>query len=143
VRPEWIDYNGHMTDSRYLQVFGDATDALLRYAGVDEGYRKSGRALFTVETHVTHLSEAHALDALYVTSRVLEVDEKRVRLFHSLYRRRDEALVATAEQLYLHVSAGKAAPMDAAVRDTLAAVHASQARLPLPAQAGRVGRAAG
>ena len=143
VRPEWIDYNGHMTDSRYLQVFGDATDALLRYAGVDEGYRKSGRALFTVETHVTHLSEARALDALYVTSRVLEVDEKRVRLFHSLYRRRDEALVATAEQLYLHVSAGKAAPMEGAVRDTLAAVQASQAPLPLPPQAGRVGRVAG
>jgi carnitine 3-dehydrogenase len=143
VRPEWIDYNGHMTDSRYLQVFGDATDALLRYAGVDEGYRKSGRALYTVETHVMHLSEARALDALYVTSRVLEVDEKRVRLFHSLYRRRDETLVATAEQLYLHVSAGKAAPMDGAVRDTLAAVQASQAPLPLPPQAGRVGRVAG
>ncbi len=28
VRPEWIDYNGHMTESRYLQVFGDAMDAL-------------------------------------------------------------------------------------------------------------------
>jgi len=49
VRPEWIDYNGHMTDSRYLQVFGDATDALFRYAGVDEGYRRSGRAMYTVE----------------------------------------------------------------------------------------------
>ena len=42
VRPEWVDYNGHMTDSRYLQVFGDATDALLRYVGVDDAYRKSG-----------------------------------------------------------------------------------------------------
>src|SRR5579863_4229958 len=42
VRPEWIDYNGHMTDSRYLQVFGDATDALFRWAGVDNAYRKAG-----------------------------------------------------------------------------------------------------
>jgi hypothetical protein len=40
------------------------------------------------------------------------------------------------------VSAGKAAPMDGAVRDTLAAVQALQARLPPPPQAGRVGRAA-
>ena len=32
-----------MTDSRYLQVFGDATDALLRCAGIDEAYRESGR----------------------------------------------------------------------------------------------------
>src|SRR5712675_227512 len=60
VRPEWIDYNGHMTDSRYLQVFGDANDALFRYAGVDEGYRRSGRAMYTVETHVSHKAEARA-----------------------------------------------------------------------------------
>ena len=29
VLPEWIDYNGHMTEHRYLQCFGEATDALL------------------------------------------------------------------------------------------------------------------
>src|SRR5690242_3732989 len=27
VAPEWIDYNGHMTESRYLQVFADSSDA--------------------------------------------------------------------------------------------------------------------
>jgi len=92
VRPEWIDYNGHMTDSRYLQVFGDATDALLRYAGIDDAYRSSGRALYTVETHVVHKAEARALEALYVTTRVLETDDKRVRLLHALHRQRDEGL---------------------------------------------------
>jgi acyl-CoA thioesterase FadM len=130
VRPEWIDYNGHMTDSRYLQVFGDATDALFRYAGVDDGYRRSGRAMYTVETHVIHQAEARALEPLYVTTQVLEVDDKRVRLFHSLHRRRDEALVATAKQLYLHVNTapGKAAPMDAAVRARLTELQAAQRR---------------
>jgi carnitine 3-dehydrogenase len=143
VRPEWIDYNGHMTDSRYLQVFGDATDALLRYAGVDDDYRKSGRALFTVETHVTHQAEAKALEALYVNTRVLELDDKRVRLFHALHRKRDDVLVATAEQVYLHVSGGKVAPMEPAVREMLARAHAAQAALPAPAAAGRVGQRAG
>ncbi len=140
VRPEWVDYNGHMTDSRYLQVFGDATDALLRYAGVDDAYRRSGRALYTVETHVTHKAEARALEPLYVTSRVLEVDDKRVRLFHALHRRRDDAPVALAEQLYLHVStaAGKASPLDEAVRARLTALAAAQARLPQPPEAGRL-----
>jgi len=134
VRPEWIDYNGHMTDSRYLQVFGDATDALLRYAGVDDAYRASGRTMFTVETHVRHHAEARALEPLYVLSRVLAVDEKRLRLHHGLYRRRDEALVASAEQLYLHVSTppGKTSPMPDAVRERLAAVQAAQAHLPPP-----------
>jgi len=138
VRPEWIDYNGHMTDSRYLQVFGDATDALLRYAGVDDEYRRSGRALFTVESHVVHKAEAKAMEPLYVTTRVLELDDKRVRLFHSLHRRRDEVLVATAEQVYLHVNHGKAAPMDAGLHGALERVRGAHARLPAPAQAGRV-----
>ncbi len=52
-----------MTDSRYLQVFGDATDALFRQVGIDESYRKGGHALYTVETHVTHQAEAKALEA--------------------------------------------------------------------------------
>jgi carnitine 3-dehydrogenase len=139
VRSEWVDYNGHMTDSRYLQVFGDATDALLRSVGVDDGYRASGRALYTVESHVTHGAEAKLLDPLYVLTRLLAVDDKRVHLFHALHRGRDDVLVATGEQMYLHVDtkAGKAAPMDAAVREKLEKVRAVQSDLPPPAQAGR------
>jgi len=127
VRPEWIDYNGHMTDSRYLQVFGDATDALFRYAGIDEAYRRSGHALYTAETRVVHKAEARPQERLYVTSCVLEVDEKRVRLLHRLHRLHDEALVATAEQLYLHVStaSGRVSPMDATVRARLLSVVAA------------------
>ena len=127
VRPEWIDFNGHMTDSRYLQVFGDATDALFRHAGIDDAYRRSGRALYTAETRVVHKAEARSQERLYVTSRIVEVDEKRVRLLHSLHRTRDDTLIATAEQLYLHVSteAGKVSPMDAQVRARLTAIQAA------------------
>ena len=139
VRPEWVDYNGHMTDSRYLQVFGDAVDALWRSVGVDDAYRASGRALYTVESHVTHSAEAKPLEPLYVLTRVLSADDKRVRVFSALHRTRDDALVATGEQMYLHVDtrAGKAMSMDAAVREKLGKVQASQSGLEPPAQAGR------
>src|ERR1700676_1322488 len=139
VRPEWVDYNGHMTDSRYLQVFGDATDALLRYAGVDDAYRRSGRTLYTVETHVTHSDEATALESLYVTTQILGLDDKGVHLFHSLFRRRDDRLVATGEQLYLHVNraAAKAAPMDSAVHATLEKIRAAHAGIDAPARSVR------
>jgi carnitine 3-dehydrogenase len=135
VRPEWVDYNGHMTDSRYLQVFGDATDALLRAVGVDDAYRASGRALYTVETHITHKAEAVALEPLYVTTQILGLDDKRVHLLHNLYRRRDERLVASAEQLYLHVNraAAKAAPMDAELHARLESIRAAQASVGQPA----------
>ena len=139
VRPEWVDYHGHMTDSRYLQVFGDATDALLRAVGVDDAYRATGRGFYTLETHVTHRAEAKALEPLYVSTQLLGLDEKRVHLFHCLHRRRDERLVATGEQLYLHVSreAGKASPMDGAVRARLEKIHAAHAGIAQPAPSDR------
>lgn len=139
VRPEWVDYNGHMTDSRYLQVFGDATDALWRSVGVDDAYRASGRALYTVESHVTHSAEAKPLEPLYVLTRVLAVDDKRVQVFNALHRTRDDALVATGEQMYLHVDtkAGKTTSMDPSLREKLGRIQASQSGLVPPAQAGR------
>ena len=139
VRPEWIDYNGHMTDSRYMQVFGDATDVLWRSVGVDDDYRRSGRAMYTVESHVTHGAEAKVHEPLYVLTRILGVDDKRVHLFHALHRRRDDAMVATGEQMYLHVdsNAGRAAAMDPTLRAKLEEIRASQAGLVPPAQQGR------
>src|SRR5712671_64956 len=136
VRPEWVDYNGHMTDSRYLQVFGDATDALFRRVGIDDAYRKSGRAMYTVENHVSHLAEAKVLEGLYVTTQLLSVDDKRVHLFHRLRRTRDEVIVATGEQIYLHVNtvAGKASPLDAQVHSRLDAIRAAHAGLAPPEQ---------
>ena len=139
VRPEWVDYNGHMTDSRYPQVFGDATDVVLRSAGVNDAYRASGRAFYTVESHVTHAAEAKALEPLYVETRLLSVDDKRVHVFQELHRRRDDVLVATGEHMYLHVDtqAGKASVMDPAVREKLEKIRATQPGLAVPAQVGR------
>lgn len=143
VRPEWIDYNGHMTDSRYLQVFGDATDALFRWAGVDDTYRKSGRAMYTLESHVTHVAEAKALEPVYVTTQMLDLDAKRVRLHHCLYRLRDQALIAAATQLYVHVDtrASHAAPFERSIHERLDKVRAAHAGLPAPS--GRATRSTG
>ena len=68
VPPEWVDYNGHAHESRYLQVFGDATDALLRYIGIDAAYLDAGGSYYTVETHLSHLREASAGERLHVTT---------------------------------------------------------------------------
>ncbi|HEY6517038.1 MAG TPA: 3-hydroxyacyl-CoA dehydrogenase NAD-binding domain-containing protein [Steroidobacteraceae bacterium] len=132
VRPEWIDYNGHMTDSRYLQVFGDATDALFRWAGVNDAYRKAGRAMYTLESHVKHVAEAKALEPIYVTTQVLELDPKRVRLQHCLHRRRDEAVIANATQVYVHVDTrvSHAAPFEPSVHERLDRLRAAHAASP-------------
>lgn len=147
VRPEWTDYNNHMTDFRYGHLFGDAMDVLYRQVGIDEAFRKkNGRMFYTVESHVRHLGEAKVGQPLYVTVQVLSVDDKRLHVFHRLHRADDDALIATGEQMHLFVdtAAAKATRMDDALRaklDTLAKAHAT---LPTPPEAGKpVGSRAG
>ncbi len=139
VRPEWIDYNGHMSESRYLQVFGDAMDALYRRVGVDEDYRAAARMFYTVESHLVHAAEARVNEPLEVTTQVLAFDDKRLHVFHRLYRASDATLLATAEQMHLHVDTAnhKAVPIHGAVRARLEQLAREHADLPVPPEAGR------
>ncbi|MCU1366666.1 MAG: bifunctional 3-hydroxyacyl-CoA dehydrogenase/thioesterase, partial [Ilumatobacteraceae bacterium] len=84
VLPEWADYNGHMTEYRYLQVLGDATDALLALVGLDAEMLASGRSFYTVESHLRHLAECKVGDKLTVATQVLSSDHKRLRIFHTI-----------------------------------------------------------
>jgi acyl-CoA thioesterase FadM len=153
VGPDWVDYNGHMSEWCYLLAMGDSSDAFFRFIGIDEAYRGAGRSLYTVESHLQNLAEAGLGDELDLTLRVLAVDDKRVHIAHELIRlagpaeqaaasaaaaRPAEAagrLVATGEQLLLHVdaAAGRACPMPAVLRqrvEQLAHAHASLTPLP-------------
>jgi carnitine 3-dehydrogenase len=138
VPPEWIDYNGHVHESRYLQLFADATDALLRMIGVDADYLERGGSYYTVESHLSHLSQLVAGEHVHVTTQLLGWDDKRMHLFHVLVRDGDDP-IATAEQMLVHVdtSAGRASPVGDGVRDRLAALADAHAKLPWPERAGR------
>jgi carnitine 3-dehydrogenase len=129
VRAEWVDYNGHMSDFRYLQVFGEAMDALYRRVGVDDAYRLSARMLYTVDTQISYLAEAKVNEPLYATTQVVSVDDKRLKVLHRLHRVRDNALIASSEQTHLHVNtqAGKASAMDRDVRRRLEILLTAQA----------------
>jgi len=139
VSPEWVDYNGHMTESRYLDVLAKATDAFLRHVGLDASYLAAGHSAYTVETHIRHLGEAKANEPLTVETQVLGVDEKRLHLFHSVSQPQTGRLVATGEHLLVHVDtqAGRVSPMVEPVAGRVAAVAAAQAQLPRPDAAGR------
>ena len=138
VEPEWIDYNGHMTESRYLQVFGETTDALLARIGVDAAYVAAGHSYYTVETHIMHLGEAKRGDAFHATTQILATDEKRIQLFHCIHAEGGEVL-ATAEQMLLHVDvkSGRACPAPEAVLANLAPLAAAHRMLERPRAAGR------
>jgi carnitine 3-dehydrogenase len=139
VEPGWIDYNGHMTESRYLQVFGVAADALCRLVGIDAAYLAAGLNYYTVETHMMHRREVSAGEKIHVTTQILGLDEKRLQLFHSLYRSRDELLLATGEQMLLHVNTreSRACPVRDEIRPRLQRLANAHRGLPRPAAAGR------
>ena len=85
VEPEWIDYNGHMSEGFYGLVFGMASDEYLTRMGFGEDYR-SGRSgsFYTVETHIVFVDELAVDEPLAVDTTVVGVDSKRVHLFHEL-----------------------------------------------------------
>ena len=134
VSPDWVDYNKHMTESAYLLVVGDAADAFFRYVGIDERYRAAGASLYTVQTHLHHRREAAEGEPIAATLLLLGYDAKRVHVFHELRHSATGALLATAEQLLVHVDteAGRSAPMPEGLLDRLAVVRRAHAAAPVP-----------
>jgi carnitine 3-dehydrogenase len=139
VLPEWVDYNGHAHESRLVQVFGDATDALLAAVGIDVECLEAGGSYYTVETHLSLLREALVGQRLRVTTQLLGSDDKRLHVFHSLYRVDDGELLATAEQMLVHVDAraGRAVPAPANLRARVADLTARHSTIPSPDGVGK------
>jgi carnitine 3-dehydrogenase len=139
VSPEWVDYNGHVHESRYLQMFGDASDAFSRYLGVDAAYLERAGSYFTAETHLSFVAQTRAEDKVEVSTQLLKFDEKRLHLYHVLTRVADGVVLAEAENLSLHVDkgSGRVAPAEAEVLSRIARVAAAHGRLPQPERAGR------
>ena len=138
VPPEWVDYNGHVHESRYLQAFGDASDAFFRYIGVDAAYLARAGSYFTAETHLSFVAQTRAGDSVGVTTQLLGFDEKRLHLYHVLTRQTDGAVLAEAEHLCLHVDtrSGRVAPAEADLLSRVGRVAAAHAGLARPVRAG-------
>ena len=139
VRPEWVDYNGHMHEAYYVLVFGNATDVFYDHIGMDQAYReRTETSVYTLEAHINFLDEVGEGTALAVATQVLGVDDKRLHLFHTMRRGDDGRLVASYELMGLHVDmAGpRAAPFAAAILARLRAIETAHADLPTPKQAG-------
>lgn len=139
VPTEWVDYNGHVNDSRYLQLSSETIDRFLRHIGMDADYLAGGHSFYTVESHVTYVAQARAGDHLWCSVHLLSHDEKRLRVFTEVRRADDDSLVATAEHMLLHVDtrAGRAVAMHDRIATALSAIAAHHDLLPAPEVAGR------
>ena len=139
VKPDWIDYNGHLNMAYYNVLFDNAADELFAEFGFGEDYiKRTGYSTFSAEFHVCYLREIHEGNRVYVTSQLLDFDEKRFHFFQELHHE-DGWLSATGEGLGLHVElAGpRVAAMPAETYDRMAAIFEDHRQLPRPERAGR------
>ena len=130
---DWTDYNGHMNESRYGQVYSDAADEIMKRVSADADYIAGGMSYFTVDIRIRFLAEALAGETIYVHSRVLEGKGKKLRLFNEMFRE-DGTLLSTGEQLLIHVNleSRRACEPTDAVREKVEALAAAHAALPRP-----------
>ncbi len=133
---DWTDYNGHMTESRYLDAFARATDRFMEIIGCDADYIASGGSYFTAETHIRHLDEAHAGAGIRVETQMLLGTGKKLHLFHRMYE--GDRPLATGEHFLLHVSLETRKPSapSAAIEAAMARIARAHEGLPWPEGAG-------
>jgi carnitine 3-dehydrogenase len=143
VPPEWIDYNGHLTEGFYGVAFGAASDELLIHLGFGEAYRSQNGTFYSVETHIRFLREIHEGSSISTDTYVLGADEKRLHLHHDLLVDGDPEPAATQEAMLLHVTRAaddgppRTAPMVEPVLGHAFAAAGAHSSLPLPGHSGR------
>ena len=101
---DWTDYNGHMNEGRYGQIFSDAADAVMNHVGADAAYIEAGNSYFTAETTIKYIMESHAGEQVIVESKITLGEGKKLRCFHEMKRESDGELLATCDQFMLHVN---------------------------------------
>lgn len=99
----WVDYNGHMNDSKYAEVFSHAADELIVFLGANQSYIESGYSYFTVDTHITYQQECLHGELVVVESRIAKGEGKKLQLEHLLKNSHGDIL-ASCKQLLIHVN---------------------------------------
>lgn len=141
VRPDWIDYNGHMNVAYYVLAFDFATDALWDYLGLTDAYRDaSGQSTFAAEEHVTYQREVREGDPLRFSCQLVAWDKKRIHHFHRMYHADEGYLAATIESMSLCVDlkSRRVTEFGAEIQSKLHGLMAEHQFLPRPEQLGRV-----
>jgi acyl-CoA thioester hydrolase len=146
VRPEWIDYNGHMNVGYYQVVFDIAADAFFDFLGLTQEFRqRHGSTTFALECHANFLREVKEGAPLRFEARLLDFDAKRIHFFQEMFHGTEGYLAASQESLSSHVSMAtrRTAPFPEELLGRLAEIKAAHAVLPRPWQVGHVIRATG
>ncbi len=141
VKPEWIDYNGHMNVAYYTLAFDIVMDEMLtNHLGIDHSFVKQAEmGPFALQSNFTYLTEMHQGDTFYGCARILDYDPKKMHLFATLHHSKDDVLSATWEGLSINVdhNTRSSVPYPADVLQNIQHFHDAMKDLPIPEQVGK------
>jgi len=105
VKPEWIDYNGHMNMGYYLVAFDAiATDQFYDSMNMGVAHKQAlGKTSFTLGSNIDFVREVHQGDRLRLTSQLVDYDHKRLHYIHCMYHDKLGYLAATNECLGMYI----------------------------------------
>ncbi|MFN8829686.1 MAG: thioesterase family protein [Labrys sp. (in: a-proteobacteria)] len=114
VQPGWIDYNGHLNDGYYAQVFSWATDEMMVRIGLGPDTRQATRhTIYTLETHVRFIAEVKLGAMIRIVCDIVEWDRKRLRILLTMTDESRDRVAATSEQLLISIDQSGAEPRTA------------------------------
>jgi len=142
VKPEWIDYNGHMNVAYYTMAFDNVMDEMLTcHLGIDHQFITQNKmGPFALQSNFTYLAEMHQGDVFYGCARILDYDHKKMHLFATLHNTKDDVLSATMEGLSINVDhhTRRAIPYPTQILEKIELLHKKSRDLPTPEQVGKI-----
>ncbi|MEM9551189.1 MAG: thioesterase family protein [Pseudomonadota bacterium] len=134
VKPEWIDYNGHLNMAYYNVLMDLGSDEAFAALGMGPDYtRARGLTTYSAEYRMQYKRELHEGDGVIMSLQLLDHDTKSFHFAQELHHV-DGWLSARGEGLGLHIdqSGPRVAPMPEEIFAAMQAMRAAHAALPRP-----------
>ena len=108
VYPNQLDHMNHMNVQWYTSKFDEGTWHLFSCVGITNKYiHDNDKGMAALEQITKYKAEVMAGDLLVVKSKVLEVKDKTIRFFHTMYNAETGDEVATTELVAVHLDRNK------------------------------------
>ncbi|MGB7184395.1 MAG: thioesterase family protein [Burkholderiaceae bacterium] len=132
VRPEYIDYNGHMNVGYYHVVFDLSAESFFEWIGLDSKFRdQHNGTTFALESHLHFIREIHEGATMRFESRLLDFDYKRFHYYAEMYDAKNEYLAASYESIssWVDRKSRRTAPMPQTLLNRLTVIKAAHDQL--------------
>lgn len=134
VKPDWIDYNGHLNMAYYNVLFDRGVDQVWEYLGLGPKYAEArNMTTFTADFRVRYLRELHVGAEVTATWQLLDHDAKRLHFYQELLHS-DGWCAATGEGVTLHIdrSGPRVCPFPGDILERISELAASHSALSKP-----------